>query len=102
MLNFSNAIECASSDSHILAGNIELYIVSEEVYCMPDFERIDEVEKDIQYLLELYSKVVIRQAELIEDCAETFSVISSHIQMNTKASAEIYEELKNWLKAHKD
>lgn len=65
----------------------------------PDFERIDKLEKDIRYLMDLYTKIVTRQSELIEDCAETFAVISSHIQMNTKAVAEIYDELHLWYKS---
>ncbi len=93
LLNFSNAVECASSDSHTLSGNIELYIVTEELYCMTDYERIDQLEKDVAYMMDLYAKVVIAQEKIIIDCGETFAVLASDLHMIRKMILEMEIEL---------
>lgn len=61
---------------------------------MTDFERIDKLEKDFSLLTDLYSKVIHRQEMIIEDCAETFAIIASEIQVVRNQLVEMRELLE--------
>lgn len=60
---------------------------------MPDWKRIDKLEKDFSLLTDLYGKVIHRQEMILEDCAETFAIIASEIQVVGKQLVEMRELL---------
>ena len=60
---------------------------------MTDFERIDKLEKDFSLLTDLYAKVIHRQEMILEDCAETFAIIASEIQVVRNQLVEMRELL---------
>ena len=59
-----------------------------------DFERIDKLEKDFSLLTDLYGKVIHRQEMILEDCAETFAIIASEIQVVRTQLLEVREILE--------
>jgi len=61
---------------------------------MTDFERIDKLEKDFSLLTDLYGKVIHRQESILEDCAETFAIIASEIQVVRNQLVEMREYLE--------
>ncbi len=62
---------------------------------MIDFERIDKLEKDFSLLTDLYGKVIHRQEMILEDCAETFAIIASEIQVVRTQLVEMMEMLES-------
>ena len=61
---------------------------------MTDFERIDKLEKDFSLLTDLYGKVIHRQEMILEDCAETFAIIASEIQVVRNQLVEMRDILE--------